>query len=89
MCTEGDTNEMIVELLPDISTEKARTWTEWSDWTPCSGACGSGRQSRRRECDLQDALGCVGDTVQIRECNKNDCPINEELISKGRYPIRR
>ena len=25
-------------------------WTSWSPWSPCSVQCGSGRQSRHREC---------------------------------------
>ena len=56
--------------------EKMDSWSEWSDWTRCSLPCGSGRQSRMRECIVTDkaAINCTGERVQIQECNTHHCP---------------
>lgn len=74
--TFGGENETFVELPTEIPTEKPQTWAEWSGWTDCSRECGTGRQTRMRECDshMQSSLDCVGDRVQIRECNTHHCP---------------
>ena len=50
-------------------------WAQWSDWSPCSVACGGGTQTQTRTCsDPAPANGgqqCEGEDVKTRECNTN------------------
>lgn len=51
-------------------------WSEWQNApTPCSATCGSGKQSRVRNCDNGSvgAIGCQGDVQDFIECNSNPC----------------
>lgn len=63
-------------FIIDPIQRKQDTWGNWTEWTQCSRECGSGRQSRTRECIVTDkaAINCTGDRVQIQECNTHPCP---------------
>ncbi len=53
------------------------TWSGWSLWTECSRSCGGGRQSRKRNClvDNKAELNCSGKVVEVRDCNVDiSCP---------------
>ena len=47
-------------------------YTEWSNWTSCSKACGPGEQVRRRNCTkprpAHGGADCHGPATEIREC---------------------
>ncbi|XP_044729254.1 hemicentin-1-like [Chrysoperla carnea] len=55
-------------------------WSEWSDWTKCSVACGSGVRFRYRECNNPRPLNggnyCEGSLVNRDRCNEHPCPRN-------------
>ena len=58
---------------PDPPTDK---FDEWGDWTPCSKTCGRGAQARRRNCLIAEngtIVNCVGEKLQIRDCNAQEC----------------
>ena len=50
----------------------------WSEFTPCSHACDSGKQSRYRLCHepfpKYGGDDCDGKLVDERECNTEACP---------------
>lgn len=52
-------------------------WGEWSEFTPCSRACGGGVQRTTRECDKPRPRSggkyCVGHRVKYRSCNTQPC----------------
>lgn len=56
--------------------EPVDSWGEWTEWTRCSRECGTGRQSRMRECQFENKarIECSGDRVQLQECNTQPCP---------------
>merc|ERR1712130_347493 len=53
-------------------TEVKRNWKNWSDWGPCSAACGVGTRTR-----LRSAIGEEGFEVEHGDC-KGDCNDNNE-----------
>lgn len=52
------------------------SWSVWSPFMICSQTCGSGVQSRVRECVSGNPgdVGCMGDVNEERECNTETCP---------------
>ena len=49
-------------------------FTNWSEWSQCSGDCeGYGKQTRRRSCEgeVENNLSCVGPTIEVRNCELN------------------
>lgn len=51
-------------------------WSQWSDWTDCSAACGAGRQSRLRLCDSPFPTGglyCLANPLDFRLCKGDNC----------------
>ena len=53
-----------------------REWNNWAEWTTCNKTCGSGFQSRQRECEPQTdtrTLYCLGESVQEIICNNCPC----------------
>lgn len=55
-------------------------WSCWSDYTPCSVACGKGTQKRSRECTTKNMLDCVGNQIEeITTCYSTNCSTNEQL----------
>ena len=70
-------------------------YTQWSDWTPCTAACGSGQRARHRVCSLPSASGggldCVtrglGASVETETCNTAACPeLSAETVHGGWGP---
>ncbi|XP_078333125.1 SCO-spondin-like isoform X2 [Crassostrea virginica] len=55
-------------------------WTNWSDWTPCDVTCGTGLQTRRRNCsNPEPAFGgkiCPGYKTEARNCQPRYCQID-------------
>lgn len=61
-------------------------WGQWSDWSECSSACGSGVQVKTRKC-LGEDIGitseyihyknssCSGPDSENRPCNLHTCPV--------------
>eukprot|EP00929_Paragymnodinium_shiwhaense_P041808 TRINITY_DN21711_c0_g1_i1.p1 TRINITY_DN21711_c0_g1~~TRINITY_DN21711_c0_g1_i1.p1 ORF type:complete len:1837 (-),score=319.72 TRINITY_DN21711_c0_g1_i1:105-5615(-) len=50
---------------------------EWSDWTSCTAACGTGQHSRGRRIKSHAANGgtqCTGPESEVRQCEANPCP---------------
>ena len=66
--TDGE-DDLLPQPVPN-------TWGEWSAWTDCSRSCESGRQSRMRQCNLEEKaiIDCTGERVQVRQCNTHECP---------------
>ena len=60
-------------------------FSTWGDFSPCSGSCGGGLQTRSRQCDnpkpLYGGLDCarLGPANETRACNTFYCP------SKSQY----
>lgn len=52
-------------------------WSEYSEWSACSAACGGGTRTRTRTCNQpppsNGGAACVGNTVQTETCNLNAC----------------
>ena len=52
-------------------------WTNWSEWTPCDVTCGTGLQTRRRNCsNPEPAFGgkiCPGYKTEARNCQPRYC----------------
>merc|ERR1712216_681768 len=53
-------------------TEVKRNWKDWTEWGPCSAACGLGTRTR-----LRSATGEEGFEVAHGECN-GDCSDDNE-----------
>merc|ERR1719242_530541 len=47
------------------------SWSPWAAWSPCSLSCGGGKKVRSRMCTKD----CVGQTLQTKTCNSNNCPV--------------
>ncbi|XP_065925067.1 A disintegrin and metalloproteinase with thrombospondin motifs adt-1-like [Magallana gigas] len=63
-----------------IGCPGGKTLTPWTAWGQCSVSCGSGEQSRFRECDLTPAeqiqFNCTFKDEQKKPCKMPDCPID-------------
>lgn len=46
-------------------------WTTWLNWSECSVSCGGGTQKRTRSC--RKGRNCLGESMQIKECNIHSC----------------
>lgn len=53
-------------------------FSTWSEYTPCSRSCGKGFSARRRECEIVNGfvVDCVGEKIEVEECNLGPCPGN-------------
>ncbi|XP_076825735.1 apolipoprotein(a)-like isoform X2 [Clavelina lepadiformis] len=50
-------------------------WSDYSDWSACTVTCDGGFKYRTRTC-IRGAISegsCIGDVVQSKECNTNEC----------------
>lgn len=65
---------LLIELeLIDVAIHC--TWNEWSEWTPCTLACGGGEMNRTRTQNAAQygGLACTGESLQIEPCNTAAC----------------
>eukprot|EP01123_Difflugia_compressa_P008969 TRINITY_DN284_c3_g1_i1.p1 TRINITY_DN284_c3_g1~~TRINITY_DN284_c3_g1_i1.p1 ORF type:complete len:541 (-),score=74.38 TRINITY_DN284_c3_g1_i1:100-1722(-) len=47
-------------------------WSQWGYWSECSTDCGTGTQTRRRQCECGLLAGtCEGDAVETRKCESS------------------
>uniref|UniRef100_A0AC34FWU2 Hemicentin-1 n=1 Tax=Panagrolaimus sp. ES5 TaxID=591445 RepID=A0AC34FWU2_9BILA len=52
---------------------KANQWSPWNEWSPCTVACGGGRQFRQRKCRALFVFLCDGASKEERPCNTDAC----------------
>ena len=67
------TEEDCGALMPEFNgngNNKIQVAGEWSAWSACSVPCGSGSQTRSRNCNNAD--GCT--PSESRSCKVADCP---------------
>ncbi|RCN45793.1 thrombospondin type 1 domain protein [Ancylostoma caninum] len=79
------------------------TWSEWCEWTACSGSCGRGERSRTRYCNL-GTQRCEGKdyevgikvtvvaksstkTVKVEACDAGPCPEWANWAEWGRCSV--
>ncbi|XP_063688512.1 SCO-spondin-like isoform X2 [Bolinopsis microptera] len=62
-------------------------WSDFSDWSECSVACGGGRKSRSRSCSnpapQNGGADCDGGDLQSMDCNADPCPLVDECVDKA------
>ncbi|XP_078487952.1 uncharacterized protein LOC100179634 isoform X3 [Ciona intestinalis] len=48
----------------------------WSEWSSCTASCGTGGQTRTRNCigGTYGSIGCTGMIQQTQDCNTQVCP---------------
>lgn len=70
-------------LVTSVQVDPSCRLTEWSDWSPCSVSCGTGRKFRTR-------LVLVADEVLRERCaryhrlsEERPCSIKESCITSG------
>ncbi|XP_031566331.1 uncharacterized protein LOC116301419 [Actinia tenebrosa] len=51
-------------------------WSSWNSWTRCPVTCGSGVQSRTRDCGRNFGRNCEGPSSETQICATNACPVN-------------
>uniref|UniRef100_A0A914WFD1 Uncharacterized protein n=1 Tax=Plectus sambesii TaxID=2011161 RepID=A0A914WFD1_9BILA len=56
---------------PAFGNYGSESYTEWSDWSPCSVSCGSGQNQRTRKCI--NGYACKGQVIEYKPCNKGLC----------------
>lgn len=60
--------------LPDVDNNedtKTEAYSSWSNWTACSNQCGTGKQSRTRECLTADlGIPCSQNLYEQRACEE-------------------
>lgn len=55
-------------------------WSVWGSWEQCSKSCGTGRKTRRRDCNNPAPRGgkeCPGSTAETSNCKLKKCPGEE------------
>lgn len=72
----------------NVKIEMFALWSPFTNWTPCSEACGEGYQIRTRICVLPTGVKvsneqCVGDESESRKCTEKPCPIDGEWSDWG------
>ena len=54
------------------------SWGEWGSWSQCSASCGSGIQTRSRDCFLSgvetNVEDCDGNSEETMNCEGINCP---------------
>lgn len=66
---------LVIHIIPVVADA---VWSDWSSWTGCTLACGSGTQQKNRVCSTAYNGGlntCAGgaDTM-LQACNTHFCP---------------
>ncbi|XP_060578405.1 uncharacterized protein LOC132735468 [Ruditapes philippinarum] len=68
-------------------------WSDWTAWSSCSRSCGSGNQTRFRQCDSPSpgpgGIPCEGDEFDSKPCNLSKCkvcpPLKQYNSSRSNY----
>ncbi|XP_060581396.1 SCO-spondin-like [Ruditapes philippinarum] len=68
-------------------------WSNWESWETCPVTCGSGSQSRYRNCTYKiDSANpapygnnCTGSDVDTQTCNNNTCPVDGTWTEWGNF----
>ncbi|XP_045176953.2 cartilage intermediate layer protein 1-like [Mercenaria mercenaria] len=62
-------------------------WTYWQEWSKCTKTCGTGVQSRQRECKAPAPSHggglCKGSGVQLKNCSQWNCPNCSYVCKNG------
>ena len=71
-CNKGIQSLVTYKLIVDGG------WSDWSNYDECTVTCGTGSQSRSRECDSpvpsNGGSTCSGETSERRDCKDIECP---------------
>ena len=55
-------------------------WSEYGEWSECTGDCGGGTQTQTRTCTKPEPQHggdeCVGEEDNTQSCNEQPCPSN-------------
>lgn len=70
-CEGSSTESRICNENPCPQASSSGTWSEWTNWNQCSVTCGKGSQARYRRC--LGSTRCIGNTMQIRQCDMGVC----------------
>ncbi|KHJ99356.1 thrombospondin type 1 domain protein [Oesophagostomum dentatum] len=74
----GQLARALAELGLDYETAPCdmgpcETWSEWCEWSSCSGSCGRGERTRTRFCNL-GTQRCEGKDFEVEVCDAGPCP---------------
>ena len=71
-CNKGIQSLVTYKLIVDGE------WSDWSNYDDCTVTCGTGSQSRSRECNSpvpsNGGSNCSGETSERRDCKDTECP---------------
>ena len=70
---KGDSSESKV-----VSAEfECPSWSNWSNWKPCSATCSVGTTSRDRYCikESNNPGECEGNNLEVKDCESGACPV--------------
>ena len=70
---QGDSSQSKVVM----ASFECPTWSNWSNWKPCSATCSVGTTSRARLClkDGNDPSECEGNNLETKDCESGPCPV--------------
>merc|ERR1719317_917619 len=68
--TDDATTTTTFEYEPSTTFADSPYWGSWSQWSDCSVDCGSGLQTRSRECIGEQ---CDGDSSETQQCTLEPC----------------
>merc|ERR1719320_1391680 len=68
--TDDATTTTTFEYEPSTTFSDSPYWGSWSQWSDCSVDCGSGLQTRSRECIGEE---CDGDSSETQQCTLEPC----------------
>lgn len=68
----------------DLGCSVNGEWGAWDSWSACGAQCGKGLRWRLRRCDTPPPsashLVCLGTPLQSRECEGDQCAIDEQYL---------
>ena len=77
-------NEQIDQCASQPCPSDQAIWSHWSQWSPCSKACGGGTKTRHRSCTKKDG-SCLGETKQAAVCNIHRCNSPQPRSALGKF----